>query len=185
MEIPGKWKEILSKVQTISPDAIIAGGALRDLDNGKPIKDLDIFVPLTADFSLGSFYNIFGVREIDESSNAEEYQNNEEVCGVYVYNLPDFDIPLNLIVCKPNDNFTMHQLERFDIGICKIAYDGTSVVQHHHYVSDKSTKKLVIYNTVWMVSSINRLQRLGLKYPDWAQINQAEIDALMKSVRGF
>jgi len=171
MEIPGKWKEILSKVQTISPDAIIAGGALRDLDNGKPIKDLDIFVPLTADFSLGSFYNIFGVREIDESSNAEEYQNNEEVWGVYVYNLPDFDIPVNIIVCTPNENFVNHQLERFDIGICKIAYNGKEVIRHHWYNIDKEAKSLCIYNTLWLDSSLKRLNRLGEKYQGWGQLN--------------
>jgi len=171
MEIPGKWKEILSKVQTISPDAIIAGGALRDLDNGKPIKDLDIFVPLTADFSLGSFYNIFGVREIDESSNAEEYQNNEEVCGVYVYNLPDFDIPVNIIACVPHEDFMNHQLERFDIGICKIAYNGKEVIRHHWYNIDREAKSLCIYNTLWLDSSLKRLNRLGEKYQGWAQLN--------------
>jgi hypothetical protein len=42
--IPQEWKKFLATVQTFFPDAIIAGGALRDLIAEKPVKDVDIFI---------------------------------------------------------------------------------------------------------------------------------------------
>src|SRR3546814_3140365 len=44
MEIPEKWRELLASVRSVFPTAIIAGGAMRDLENGKPVKDIDINV---------------------------------------------------------------------------------------------------------------------------------------------
>src|SRR3569623_1528091 len=43
-DIPERWQTVLRYVQNVAPDAVIAGGALRDLDNGRPVKDIDIFV---------------------------------------------------------------------------------------------------------------------------------------------
>jgi len=42
--VPIEWKKFLSTVQTLFPDAVIAGGALRDLIVEKQVKDVDIFV---------------------------------------------------------------------------------------------------------------------------------------------
>jgi len=42
--IPNEWKDLLAKVQKIFPSAIIAGGALRDLDYEISPKDIDIFI---------------------------------------------------------------------------------------------------------------------------------------------
>jgi hypothetical protein len=44
MKIPADWQAVLQKIQTVYPSAIIAGGALRDLYHGKPVKDVDIFI---------------------------------------------------------------------------------------------------------------------------------------------
>src|SRR3546814_3352677 len=44
MEIPEKWRELLASVRSVFPTAIIAGGAMRDLENGTPVKDIDINV---------------------------------------------------------------------------------------------------------------------------------------------
>src|SRR3546814_19329576 len=44
MEIPEKWRELVAAGRSVFPTAIIAGGAMRDLENGKPVKDIDINV---------------------------------------------------------------------------------------------------------------------------------------------
>jgi hypothetical protein len=45
MNIPLRWIDALRQLHENGfPEAIIAGGALRDLDNDRPIKDVDIFV---------------------------------------------------------------------------------------------------------------------------------------------
>ena len=42
--LPMAWLDVLRKVQTKCPEAIIGGGALRDHYLGAPVKDVDIFV---------------------------------------------------------------------------------------------------------------------------------------------
>jgi hypothetical protein len=43
--IPKRWQEVLHKIQAGGfPEAVIAGGALRDLHHDMPVKDIDIFV---------------------------------------------------------------------------------------------------------------------------------------------
>ena len=43
-EVPWAWTEVLRTVQSVHPEAILAGGALRDLILGGEVKDLDIFI---------------------------------------------------------------------------------------------------------------------------------------------
>lgn len=42
--IPQEWKDVLSAIQQAAPEALIAGGALRDLCNNRDVKDVDIFL---------------------------------------------------------------------------------------------------------------------------------------------
>lgn len=44
-DIPQQWKQVLASLQDdLFADAIIAGGALRDIDNARNVTDVDIFV---------------------------------------------------------------------------------------------------------------------------------------------
>lgn len=44
-KIPKEWRGVLQAMQELgAPEAVIAGGALRDLFNGRAVKDVDIFV---------------------------------------------------------------------------------------------------------------------------------------------
>lgn len=45
-DVPLAWRQLLADVQLELPrgGAVLAGGALRDLDNGVEVKDLDIFI---------------------------------------------------------------------------------------------------------------------------------------------
>lgn len=44
-KIPQEWKDVLSAIQQAGAgEALIAGGALRDLANDRPVKDVDIFL---------------------------------------------------------------------------------------------------------------------------------------------
>src|SRR3546814_959961 len=45
MEIPAAYAATLAHVRAVFPGALIAGGCLRDLDNDRPVKDIDIFAP--------------------------------------------------------------------------------------------------------------------------------------------
>lgn len=44
-KIPAEWRAVLKALQNAgAPEAMIGGGALRDLYNGRPVKDVDIFL---------------------------------------------------------------------------------------------------------------------------------------------
>jgi hypothetical protein len=53
IEIPQRWQDVLQRLHANGfPEAVIAGGALRDLDHGKPVKDVDIWVRTVVDTRL-------------------------------------------------------------------------------------------------------------------------------------
>ena len=58
LTIPSAWRAALGAVQSVVPQAVLAGGALRDRDNGKKVKDLDIFLPV----SENTWYDLDMVR---------------------------------------------------------------------------------------------------------------------------
>lgn len=47
--IPEEWRDVLNKTQEVFPQALIAGGSLRDLDYDFEPKDVDIFIPSKED----------------------------------------------------------------------------------------------------------------------------------------
>jgi len=74
--VPIEWKKFLSAVQTLFPDAVIAGGALRDLIVEKPIKDVDIFISdmdMQADIDekLNTLAETLGIKVLTEEDKPD------------------------------------------------------------------------------------------------------------------
>lgn len=44
-DMPAEWLAVLRAFQQVEPEAVIAGGAVRDFFIGRPVKDVDIFLP--------------------------------------------------------------------------------------------------------------------------------------------
>ena len=76
-------------------------------------------------------------------------------------------LPVQLIFV----NWKTHRITaRFDIGICRIATDGTTLTVDEGFDEDVMNKALNIRrcNNKWMLgASISRIIRLLKKYPDW------------------
>ena len=88
LNIPQRWRDALTALQDGGfPEAIIAGGALRDLDNGAPVKDVDIFVKWRSNIveDLATLQRALpGYEGIDETQADPDYQaENTEVAGVF------------------------------------------------------------------------------------------------------
>ena len=130
MEIPEKWTEILTKVQTIYPEAIIAGGCLRDLDHGKEPKDIDIFVEdwkfPYLDVPLG--FTKKGKKTFYFHQGADE-----------VIKLDYGDLPVEFIKME-GAHTPWAVLNRFDFGINRIAWDGKEFYISEYYKLDKENK---------------------------------------------
>lgn len=187
--IPEAWREVLRKVQTVCPEAIIGGGALRDLYNGAPIKDVDIFVRGRADIDsmISSLRAATSMNFERLDAVMQEYANStadieavldgpklkscsDEFCG-WSCNCPSVQI----IVCSVNSpaltaDFREHQLQRFDIGICQIAFDGKGVHQTVDYSLDVMSKRIRVAEMQTderRARSLLRVERIAEKYPGW------------------
>lgn len=177
MDIPQSWKDLLQRVQQQCPSAVLAGGALRDLDHGVPPKDLDIFIEVgDIDEALVLCEKLGGVTpendDLDEDDNkvypasmaevklVADYDHEKNKLGV------DVNLPVQFIFV---DWRTHSIVERFDYGICRIAYNGREIIEGSGYESDKMNKTMTIFrckSEMALSSSVMRFARLKQKYPD-------------------
>src|ERR1700682_1757079 len=129
LQLPEAWLDTMSRVRSVLPSAYLAGGALRDLDNGKPVKDLDVFFTEEA-------YNIAALEDglakqgyFYNSRCAGQYMTDAagEVDGTTTYVNTDGLPELNLIQLAPSFN-PASIVERVDFGLCQIGFDLLGVV---------------------------------------------------------
>lgn len=184
LAIPTAWLDTMSRVRSVLPSAFLAGGALRDLDNGRPVKDLDVFFTEGAyDTSyledglakLGYFYN---------SRCAGAYMTDAagEVGGTTTYVNTDGLPELNLIQLDPSFN-PASIVERVDFGLCQIGYDLMGVISTAAYQFDKVNQRFTLTraeSVEGVMRSLKRYDRLSQKYPGWELYWGAEFDALVQ-----
>jgi len=171
-DIPERWQTVLRYVQNVAPDAVIAGGALRDLDNGRPVKDIDIFVQGNAMADLRSLREklIELGFDCDDTDDQKIYPVGEgnDVVGCIDARDPAAETPpLQFIVvrCPP-----AKILDRIDFGICRLAFDGSQIIQPAEYDEDKARQVFRLrYDRagLMLVTSIHRYARLSQKYEAW------------------
>ena len=172
MEIPQSWRDALLRLHANGfPEAIIGGGALRDLDHGVEIKDVDFFVmekPTTKD-ALDAAFGRKGRTLV--SSAASRYLGFEDDVYMVVDYANEGAPPFQVIAQRnvvPDYSFLEYQIERFDLGLCRIVYDGISVIAHSTYHADKAAKVLRIRDPRRIPRSITRAERIGAKYPGYS-----------------
>lgn len=73
--IPQEWKKFLSNIQTLYPDAIIAGGALRDTILDVPIKDVDIFIS-DCEVDINAIAEMFAIKALDIGHGVKEVRDH-------------------------------------------------------------------------------------------------------------
>ena len=121
--IPPEWESLRRKVASEAErHAIIAGGAIRDHILGLPVKDIDIFV---FGMRAQAAKQIFGA-DIIEYAGVEEAKHQ--------YRTRD-GLTVGLIFSR-YDN--VHEvLEHFDLGICRVAWDGWDYVVTDDFEFDR------------------------------------------------
>jgi hypothetical protein len=171
--IPEEWKNALSRLKSVGfPEAIIGGGALRDLDHGVEIKDVDIFVRAKTNTEelLHKVFGDTGRRIVNEDA-VRYLQFTDDVVEVWEFETAGLP-PFQVIVSQPAseespEEFLVLQLHRFDLGLCRIAFDGEFIFTDEVYEEDAEAKVLRIRDPRRIPRSLLRAERIQRKYPGY------------------
>lgn len=165
--IPQEWLDVLKEVQVVFPGAVIAGGALRDLFNGKPIKDVDIFIPTDDPNTFEDIWDMFAGENIELSKHTKygvKTVPEDHDRDLYaIFNLKRTDWQYDLILCT----FDACKVETFDINICQISHDGKRIHMTDDYLLGVLTNTLQIMNINRTDRNKARMERLHTKYPEF------------------
>lgn len=170
--IPQEWVDMLVLVQDELPSAVIAGGALRDLWHDKPIKDVDIFIPMKAeDVDLDAIERkVLSIHPYAELILTSMYGQRGDIAtpgfrNIFtIWRMKVQGIIYELIFIE---DMGERMIDVFDISICQIAFDG-----HELHITDefyRSVKDGVIRvcNTNRADRQVKRLKRVMDKYPEY------------------
>ena len=115
---------------------LLAGGAPRDIEHGKPVKDYDFFVPRKLYWSTINALS----RELFGTNTR---QMVDAVTGEYPFEVRNIGDIIQIISVED----TIEEVRKFDIGLCMIAIDFKDgcVRREPEYIKDKKNKTLTNY----------------------------------------
>jgi hypothetical protein len=169
--IPQEWLDVLKEVHAVFPSAVIAGGALRDLMHERPIKDVDIFIPVHKDYvgaldnAFEAIWDLFAGEDctLDPDSQYGVHKPEEADRDLYAIFKLNRRYKYDLILCTPD----AARIDTFDINICQITCDGKHVKMTGAFAHGFLTKTLKVMNVNRTDRNAARMERIALKYPDY------------------
>lgn len=144
---------------------------MRDLDNGRPVKDLDVFFneDTVADYTFEKVLGDRYVNSFNGCNNPQYIGAASEIFGTTVFLDAEGGPSLNLINVAPEFD-TTRMLERMDFGICLIGFNGQDVIRTAAYHADQLSKQFTLTRADTIegtMRSLKRYDRLQEKYHDW------------------
>ncbi len=166
-------RSILSSLHAYGfPEALVAGGAIRDYDHDRPelVKDIDVVIFDRRGYLHGLKRALKGFQHrvaVDE--NVANYLEFENVACVHEFWEDVGSIPVQIVVARTRRT-PMEILERHDFGLCQIGFDGQSILTTSAYQADKVAKRFTLVRCrdakdFWR--SVGRYRRLERKYPGY------------------
>lgn len=174
MNIPKEWRDFLALVQQVDPFAILAGGALRDLDHGRPVKDLDIFVQ--PGFNHAAFEKLLPPGSYWPVMRRADYASLVDVQSIWGSYVMRDSAPEEFAETYPVQIIELNRLmpyweviSRLDFGLCQIGFDGTAVFNTVAYKTDRDNKTFTLVRIDDEVGARarRREERLSKKYSDF------------------
>jgi hypothetical protein len=167
--IPIDAVDALLRIQVDVPEALLAGGCIRDCINNVPVNDFDIFVP--EDMAWIARRAIKDTHpKLGRSIPEPYFTHNNDVRSVSYYE-GDALTPVNIIGVTRGTCTPEQQLERFDFGICRVAFDGDNLWKDLSFDRDMLQKTFTLtdaYQTCDQLNySLGRFERLSAKYQGW------------------
>jgi tRNA nucleotidyltransferase/poly(A) polymerase len=162
-QIPWPWKKVLAEVQTVWPQAVIAGGALRDWDHERGVKDVDVFVPARA---LGEVERLFPDAKKCDLDDASVFGADIP----YYYTFTRFGWLFETTFRDRIEKL----LDEMDVGLCLIKFDGNEVTSAVEYRKDSHRKTITLLRRTGGEEA--HVARMASKYPDFRLVNKADGD---------
>jgi hypothetical protein len=149
------------------PGAFIAGGAVRDAELGYPIKDIDLWISVE---DLDMRLTLVSDSDADEYLRRGAVGSDSPVIAVLKDQRDWCPYPIHIMLLEPSTT-AQQVLDRFDYGLCKIAYTKAGLHLTPEYVRDERNHRLTLINGEF--TSTERYQRLKAKFQGW-QIDDPE-----------
>ncbi len=174
LSLPDSWVDTIERIRRcMYSEATIAGGALRDFDQGRPVKDVDIFLP----------GNVMNTCELVEQSINHQRPGQRIYIDEILHDPNHHSAISNGIPCPSHFQFVIdgwkfeitqkfepftHRtiIDSFDLGICMICLDGNTVYRAPEYLDDAANKRITIVRPTGGRELLHA-QRISRKYPDW------------------
>ena len=171
----------MSLLRTVLPSAYLPGGAIRDFDNGRTVKDLDVFYTEGHANIVTVECALMGLYAYKNGCPGEYMDAAREVMGTQTYRsltgLPE----LNLILLEKEFN-PPAIIERVDFGLCQIGADPLGVEYTPAYEFDRANECFTLMraeSVEGVIRSLKRYDRLKQKYPGWDLWWRAEHDDIV------
>jgi hypothetical protein len=172
LQIPHVWAAMLNLVQGELPSAVIAGGALRDLWHDKPIKDVDIFIPVKADevdldVIEKKVLSIYPYAELVLTSMYGQ-KGDQAAPGFRnifaIWRMTVDGVIYELIFIE---DMGERMIDVFDISICQISFDGKELFVTDEFYRSVKDGVIRVCNTNRADRQVKRLKRVMDKYPEY------------------
>jgi hypothetical protein len=173
--VPSAAAKLLRSVQKDVPQALVAGGCIRDAINNRSISDIDIFVPESAVWIAADA--IRKTHPTRTKTIPEPYFVFNNDVRVVEYYESELGFPqVNLIGVTNGTCTPEKQLERFDFGICRVAFDGQRLWKDLAFDRDQADETFTLL--VWQTQeqrdfSVQRYERLQAKYNGWKFVDKS------------
>ena len=169
---PARWLGVLAQVQEKFPEAVIAGGALRDLILDRPVGDIDIFVKAQGPYTEAHLKALFGdsIEKVSKEWVIKYAEHLPELDSVWDIKMRDADYHPFQVIALNMDVTPQSAVERFDFGICRVAHDGNRLYITPEFAQDADNHTftaLRVHNKQSTWDRIDRFLSPGSKYQGW------------------
>jgi len=170
--VPRWWRMVLSAVRDVARDALLAGGAPRDLIMGREVRDLDIFVPAATSLpDVGRALTHLGYTYAHSAPGSA----TEDIIDQRVYT-HSTEKPVNVISALAAPEYRLRR--HFDFGLCQAAFDGRRVITTRAFRIDASQEQFTLlqcHSLSLLTQSLVRYKKLRVKYPTFPLVLPADL----------
>lgn len=162
----GHFREILEVIRWEFPGShpVIGGGALRDSILGRPIKDVDVLLRAKDHEHLNSELTTY----VRPPIIVQHGYGRADMYGCWNFKQQLCGYDVQLILADFEDVYDL--AHTFDIGLCRVTYDGTTLYVSDEFKQDAADKAFRIRradNQYELERSLRRVTRLQQKYPEF------------------